>query len=76
MKRCEIGYLQNVSGGIFILNANEIEDEDLFKFKASIIINASKGNAVETIKEMEEEYKRSIKNIGYANQRNDCHKTI
>lgn len=61
----QIGYLQNVSGGIFILNANEIEDEDLFKFKASIIINASKGNAVETIKEMEEEYKRSIKNIGY-----------
>lgn len=60
----QIGYLQNVSGGIFILNANEIEDEELFKFKANIIINASKGNAVETIKEMEEEYKKSIKNIG------------
>ena len=61
----QIGYLQNVSGGIFILNANEIEDEDLFKFKANIVINASKGNALETIKEMEEEYKKSLKNIGY-----------
>lgn len=61
----QIGYLQNVSGGIFILNANEIEDEDLFKFKANIVINASKGNALETIKEMEEEYKKSQKNIGF-----------
>ncbi len=40
----QIGYLQNISGGIFLLNANEIEDEDLFKFKASIIINCSKGS--------------------------------
>lgn len=61
----QIGYLQNVSGGIFILNANEIEDEELFKFKANLVINASKGNAIEAIKEMEEEYKKSIKNIGY-----------
>ena len=61
----QIGYLQNVSGGIFILNANEIEDEDLFKLKANLVINAAKGNAVEAIKEMEEEYKKSIKNIGY-----------
>ncbi|MCI8620923.1 MAG: hypothetical protein HFJ50_03920 [Clostridia bacterium] len=61
----QIGYLQNISGGIFILNANEIEDEELFKFKANIVINASKGNAVEAIKEMEDEYKKNLSNVGY-----------
>lgn len=61
----QIGYLQNVSGGIFLLNANEIEDEDLFKFKASIIINASNGNVLESIKEMEDKYLGRIKNIAY-----------
>ena len=61
----QIGYLQNISGGIFLLNANEIEDEDLFKFRANIIINASKGTTIEAIKEMEEEYKRRIPSIGF-----------
>jgi len=60
----QIGYLQNVSGGIFLLNKNEIEDEDLFKMKANIIINASKSNIYEAIKEMEEEYKAKAKNPG------------
>lgn len=60
----QIGYLQNVSGGIFLLNVNEIEDEDLFKFKANIIVNASNGNVLESIKEMEDKYFRQIKNIG------------
>ena len=60
----QIGYLQNISGGIFLLNSNEIEDEDLFRFKANIIISASKGNVYDAIKEMEEEYKNNIKSIG------------
>lgn len=60
----QIGYLQNVSGGIYLLNSNEIQDEDLFKLKANIIISASKGNVLDGIKEMEEEYKAKIKNIG------------
>ena len=60
----QIGYLQNISGGIFLLNKNEIEDEDLFKMKANIIINASKSNIYEAIKEMEEEYKTKVKNPG------------
>ena len=61
----QIGYLQNISGGIFLINTNEIEDEDLFKFRANIWINASKGSVDYAIKEMEEEYKRGISNIGY-----------
>ena len=56
----QIGYLQNVSGGIFLLNKNEIEDEDLFCFKANIIFDASKGSILEQIKEMEEEYSKKI----------------
>lgn len=52
----QIGYLQNVSSGIFLLNANEIEDEDLFKFRANIWINASKGGISEQIKELEEKF--------------------
>lgn len=61
----QIGYLQNISGGIFLLNSNEIQDEDLFKLKANLVIQAGKGNVEDTIREMEEEYKASKKNIGF-----------
>ena len=61
----QIGYQQNISGGIYLLNNNEIQDEDLFKLKANIIIKANRGNVLDSIKEMEEEYKKSLKNIGY-----------
>ena len=61
----QIGYMQNISGGIFLLNSNEIKDEDLFKLKACIIIQASKGNVEDIIKDMEEEYKENIRNIGF-----------
>lgn len=60
----QIGYLQNVSGGVFLLNKNEIEDEDLFKIRANIIIPANKANVYEAIKDMEDEYKSKEKNIG------------
>ncbi len=50
----QIGYLQNVSSGIFLLNANEIEDENLFKFRANIWIDACKGSVLDQIKEMED----------------------
>lgn len=65
----QIGYLQNISGGIFLLNVNEIEDENLLKFRANIIINASKGTASGCIQEMCEEYKRNLKNIGFEKRR-------
>lgn len=56
----QIGYLRNISGGIFLLNANEIEDEELFKFRANIVINASRGRTTFAIQELEEEYKRRL----------------
>lgn len=61
----QIGYLQNISGGIFLLNSNEIEDEDLFKFRANIWINASNSSTIYAIHDMEEEYKNKKQNIGY-----------
>ena len=60
----QIGYLQNVSSGIFILNNNEIEDEKLFEYRANIVIPANSGNLTDIIKEMEEEYKLNLRNIG------------
>lgn len=61
----QIGYLQNISGGIFLLNANEIEDEELFCFRANLWIDAQKGGTVrEIIKEMEDEYQNRIPKIG------------
>ncbi len=65
----QIGYLQNISGGIFLLNVNEIEDENLLKFRANIIINSSRGTVIQCIQEMEEEYKKKLKNIGLEKQR-------
>ena len=60
----QIGYLQNISGGIFLLNKNEIVDEDLFKLKASIIVPANKGNVLENIKELENEFKKNLPPFG------------
>ncbi len=53
-------YLLNQKGGIFILNANEIEDIDLFEFRANLIIDAHLGNIKTFIKELEEEYLETI----------------
>ena len=50
--------------GIYLLNKNEIEDEDLFRFRANIIIPANRGNVIDIVKELEEEYKQKVKNIG------------
>ena len=61
----QIGYLQNISGGIFLLNNNEIDDENLFKVRANIIIPAGRGNIEDVINDMEGEYKEQLKNIGY-----------
>lgn len=53
-------YLLNQRGGIFILNANEIENSKLFEFRANLIIDAHLGNIKTFIKELEEEYLETI----------------
>lgn len=53
-------HLLNIKGGIFILNANEIEDKDLLEFRANLILDAHYGNIKNTIKELEEEYIQTL----------------
>ena len=60
----QLAYLQNIKGGIYILNEKEIENKDLLEFKANIIIDAHEGNIDSILKYMEKDYIDSIKNIG------------
>ncbi len=61
----QLMYEVNASGGIYILNASEIEDKDLLEFRANLIIDAHLGNIKTAIKELEEEYLDSIKIENY-----------
>jgi len=59
--------MKNKFGGIFILNETEIEEKDLnlLKLRANIIFDAGFGKLETQLKDMENEYMNSIKNIGY-----------
>ncbi len=61
-----MGYLKNINGGIFILSEEEIEPKDfeLLKFISVITINCAKGNLENNIKDIEEEYLESYREIG------------
>ena len=60
-----LGYRKNIRGGIFILSKNEMskEDLDLIKFVSSITIDAHKGNLEYIVKDLEDEYLSSLKDI-------------
>lgn len=62
----QMEYLKNIPGGIFIININQInkEDIDLLEFKANIELNARSGDIKTIIEDLEDEYLRTIKNIG------------
>lgn len=62
----QIEYLKNISGGIFVINKNQIEKEDieLLEFKANVIINAKYGDIITQINDLEEEYLKELKNVG------------
>ena len=62
----QMEYLKNISGGIFIININQIDkdDIDLLEFKSNVIINAKNGDIKTCIDDLEEEYLKEIKNIG------------
>ena len=60
----QLDYLKNISSGIFILNKDEIEKEDLevIEFRARVIIDSSKEDIGEYIREHEDrECKEEIK---------------
>ena len=53
-------YLKNTFGGIFTINENELEKEDLelLEFRANLILDASCGNVGTQLKDLEEEFTR------------------
>ena len=60
----QLAYMQNVKGGIYIINEKEMQNKDLLEFKANLIIDAHNGNIDSILKDMEKDYEDSIKNIG------------
>ncbi len=62
----QINYLKDIKSGIFILNANEIEKEDLevLDIKSKVLINAEKGGIAHFIKEQKKDKSKVLnKNI-------------
>jgi len=59
--------MKNKFGGIFILNEKEIEEKDLMllNIRANLVFNAGFGNLRTQLKDMENEYISSLKNVGY-----------
>lgn len=58
-----LSYMQNINGGIFVID--EKESMPLLEFKANIIIDSSKGSLARQLKDLEEEYLENIKEVGY-----------
>lgn len=61
----QLGYLKNISGGIFVINANQISKDDIYllEFRANLLLDSKKGNIDIQIKELEEEYIKTLPNI-------------
>ena len=57
-----LGYLQNIKNGIFVLEENY--NEELLKFYAKLIIDAKNGPLKKQLKDLEDEYLENVKLIG------------
>ena len=64
-----LAYRKNVNGGIFIISKNDMAQGDLnlFKFVATIFIDAHKGDLEYIIKDLEDEYLKNYKDISEEN---------
>ena len=58
-----LSYMQNINGGIFIID--DLESVPLLEFRANIIIDSSKGTIARQLKDLEENYLENIAEIGY-----------
>lgn len=69
----QMAYLKNISGGIFILNKEEVDKKDieLLEFISSIIIDSAKGGLINNLKELEEEYIEHYKEMGDEQKENN-----
>lgn len=61
-----IGYLKNIKGGIFNLNKNEIDKQDIeiLEFVSNIVIDSTKGGIANALKELEDNYIEKYKDVG------------
>ena len=61
----QMEYLKNRYGGIFVLNSNKIDKEDLelLLFKSNFIIDSKYGDIKNIIDDLEEEYLKQLKNL-------------
>ena len=60
-----LSYMQNTSGGIFVLNNIEKQSKRIVEYRANLLINAQLGNIERQIKDYEEEYIDKINDVGY-----------
>lgn len=58
-----VGYLQNIKGGIFVLNNVEKNEKKILKYRANLFINSSLGSIGRQLKDYEEEYKEKKKEV-------------
>ena len=61
-----MGYLKNIKGGIFNLNKNEIDKQDIeiLEFVSNIVIDSTKGGIDNSLKELEDNYIEKYKDVG------------
>ena len=59
-----LGFMQNIKGGIFLLNGLGKKDKESIEYRANVVINAGMGSILRQIKDLEEEYLESVKEIG------------
>ena len=56
--------MQDIRGGIFVFNAVDMEDKDLFLWRANLVLHAEDGDIEGVLHDWEDDYKASIKLIG------------
>ena len=62
----QMEYLKNISGGIFVLNTNQMDKSDitLLEFRSNVIVDAKYGDIKTILEDLEEQYLKEIRNIG------------
>ena len=60
-----LSYLQNIKGGIFVLENLTSEDIKFLQYRANLSLDSSNGNIYRYLKEQEEEYLEKIKNLPF-----------
>ena len=63
-----LGYMQNINGGIFVLNNLDKIQRRIVEYRANLLIDAHLGNIGRQIRDFEEEYIDKIKDIGEEKQ--------